>query len=509
MAIDSLPPPTPRPSPVPVGVGAMAVCLPRFRVLLEDWCTWTGEDRGKVRATVGRSFRVPGPGENVYTLAAGAALRLILDNDVDPRQVGCLALGTESSTDNSAGAVIVKGMLDRALERLGRPRLSRSCEVPEFKHACLGGVYALKAAMRYVAVDGAGRKAMVISTDVAEYERGNSGEQTQGAGAVAQLVEEHPRLYGVDLREAASASAYRGVDFRKPHARRLAATAPGAVRAPDYPVFNGTYSTVCYTDEALHAVARLLVKLGLTARELFHRMDGAFFHRPYHRLPFNVLAALYVWGLTRDTEHHAELRELAGQCGADFDAVLAEAEGHPDLFRDGDLGREINREAYPEAMKVVKHFRGTAKFAEVAARKMSLGLEAMGEIGNIYTGSLPAWIAAGLEEALGRGDELAGHAFLAVGYGSGDAAEASILRVVPGWREAAGRIGFARALEGAVDLTREQYEALHDGLPCELPDLAPIGGGFLIDRVGATDQPGFQDAGIEYYRFVPDGRPAE
>jgi hydroxymethylglutaryl-CoA synthase len=505
MAIDSLPPPVPRPSPVSVGVGAMALCLPRFRVRLADWCAWTGEDPGKVQATVGRSFRVPGRRENVYTLAAGAALRLILDNDVDPRQVGYLALGTESSTDNSAGAVIVKGMLDRALERLGRPRLSRACEVPEFKHACLGGVYALKGALRYVAADGAGRKAIVISADVAEYERGSSGEQTQGAGAVAQLVEEHPRLFSVDLREAASASAYRGVDFRKPLARRLSAALPGAVRTPDYPVFNGTYSTVCYTDEALHAVARLLVKLDLTARELFHRMDGAFFHRPYHRLPFNVLAALYVWGLSRDPEHHPELAELCGGCGAGFDAVLAEAEGHPDLFRDGELGREINREAYPEAMKVVKHFRGTTKFADVAARKISLGLAAMEELGNIYTGSLPAWIAAGLEEALGRGDELAGKAFLSVGYGSGDAAEASILRVVPGWREAAGRIGLARTLAGAVDLSREQYEALHDGLAGELPDLPPAGGGFLVDRVGTADQPGFQDAGIEYYRFVSDG----
>jgi len=487
---------------VPVGVGAIALRLPRFRVRLEDWCAWYGEDWDKVRTTVGRAFRVPGPRENVYTLAAGAALRLILDNDVDPRQVGFLALGTESSTDNSAGAIIVKGMLDRALERLGRPRISRACEVPEFKHACLGGVYALKGALRYVAADGAGRKAIVISADVAEYEHGSSGERTQGAGAVAQLVEEHPRLWTVDLRESAAASAYRGVDFRKPLARRAAAARAGAFRTPEYPVFNGTYSTVCYTDEALHAVARLLAKLDLTARDLFHRMDGAFFHRPYRRLPFNVLAALYVWGLTRDAEHHAELMELCRRCGADFDAVLIEAAGHPDLFRDGELGHEINREAYPEAMRVVKHFRETAKFAEVAERKISLGLATMEELGNIYTGSMPAWIAAGLEEALLGGADLADAAFLAVGYGSGDAAEASILRVVPQWRAAAGRIGFVRALDGAVDLSREQYEALHAGLPAELPELPPDGG-FEIDRVGDTRSESFEDAGIEYYRFRP------
>ena len=43
-------------------------------------------------------------------MAASAVLRLIQDYDVDPESIGFLALGTETSTDNSAGAVIVRGM---------------------------------------------------------------------------------------------------------------------------------------------------------------------------------------------------------------------------------------------------------------------------------------------------------------------------------------------------------------------------------------------------------------
>jgi len=163
----------------------MSAYVPRFRVKLEDWCEWTGNSWDKVEAVVGRSFRVPGKHENVYTMAANAVLRLIRQNDIDPQTVGFLGLGTESSTDNAAGAVIVRGMVDRALDELGMPRLSRACEVPEFKHACLGGVYALKSAVRYVAFDGHDRTAIVVCGDVAEYERGSSGEQTQGAGAVA------------------------------------------------------------------------------------------------------------------------------------------------------------------------------------------------------------------------------------------------------------------------------------------------------------------------------------
>src|SRR5262249_16026900 len=151
---------------------------------------------------------------------------------------------TESSTDNAAGAVIVRGMLDRALEALGLPRLSRNLEVPEFKHACLDGIYGLKSALRYVATDGRQRQAIVVSADVAEYERGSSGEQTQGAVAAAMLVENQPRLFAVDLFRTGSASDYRGPDFRKPFARHLSdGYAKNTTRPSDFPVFSGEYST--------------------------------------------------------------------------------------------------------------------------------------------------------------------------------------------------------------------------------------------------------------------------
>src|SRR5436190_17619908 len=107
------------------GVSGMSIYVPRLRVRLEDWCGWTGNSWDKIQVVVGSSFRVPGRHENVYTMAANAVLRLILQNDIDPQAVGFLGLGTESSTDNATGAVIVRGMVDRALDALGMPRLSR------------------------------------------------------------------------------------------------------------------------------------------------------------------------------------------------------------------------------------------------------------------------------------------------------------------------------------------------------------------------------------------------
>src|SRR5512139_552649 len=98
-----------------IGISGFSLYTPALCVSLEDFCTWYGHPWDKVRAVVGRSFRQPGPDESVYTMAANAALRLIQQYGIDPSEVGLLALGTESSTDNAAGAVIVRGMLDQAL----------------------------------------------------------------------------------------------------------------------------------------------------------------------------------------------------------------------------------------------------------------------------------------------------------------------------------------------------------------------------------------------------------
>ena len=108
-----------------IGISGLAAYVPPYRVWLEDWCDWTGQQWPKIRDVVGRSFRVRGPEHSVYTMAATAVMRLIDQYDIDPTRVKFLGLGTESSADNSAGAIIIKGMIDRALEELARGGMGR------------------------------------------------------------------------------------------------------------------------------------------------------------------------------------------------------------------------------------------------------------------------------------------------------------------------------------------------------------------------------------------------
>ncbi|HNP63548.1 MAG TPA: hypothetical protein PKH39_06390 [Woeseiaceae bacterium] len=485
----------------PIGISGLAAYVPPYRVWLEDWCNWTDNQWPKIREVVGRSFRVRGPNHSVYTMAANAVIRLIDQYDVDPGRVKFLGLGTESSTDNSAGAIIVKGMVDKALVARGKAPISRSCEVPEFKHACLGGVYGMKGAIRHLALDGAGSQAIVVCADIAEYARGSSGEPTQGAGAVAMLLEENPKLAVVDLIGSGSASDYRVMDFRKPMARFCGQDRSETHQVQDFPVFNGKYSTTCYIDETLHALNDMYEKRSLNAIDHLRSLRTLFLHRPYRRMPETGWAVSYLFALGKGkSEDRAELASYCYQAGFDVQALMAEMTSKPEVSALANP-EQLSYEAYPMAMAVLRIFRASRHFRKEILDKLRLGSDTMLDLGNLYTAALPAWMAAGFEQALDEDSLAAGEEVLTLGYGSGDAAEVIPFFMAESWREAAAKIRFADAMEMTLDLDRQQYEALHDGRRVHNLDYV-ASNEFVIERVGQSDDRHFADLGIEYYRYI-------
>jgi len=489
-----------------IGISGLSVYVPPCRVDLQQWCAWSGTDWAKIREVVGLGFRLMPPHQSVYTMAANAVLRLIERYEVDPSRVRFLALGTESSTDNSAGAIIIKGMVDTALRAMDYPPLSRNCEVPEFKHACLGGIYALKSALRFLATDGLGDLAIVVCSDKALYERGSSGEPTQGAGAVAMLLSANPQLVSIDLREAGTASDYRGVDFRKPLVSRSASN--GSTLSLDIPIFNGRYSTNCYVDEIQRALEDMYRRRRLKPMDYMRSVSAVFMHRPYQRMPETGWGLAYLFALSHGSASDRE--ELAGYCrgaGLDLDEVIREMRATPELGQLASAER-IDEDIFPLSLAILKVFRKSEAFATWISGRMTLGADYMQELGNLYTGALPAWLAAGFADAAERGLELKGQEILALGYGSGDAADAIPMRVMPGWAAAARRIRVAEALAGSIDLSNQQYLALRQGKSPAGLELDPAAE-FVIERIGSDMSQSFQDDGIEYYRYVPGPPPAE
>ena len=69
-------------------------------------------------------------------------------------------------------------------------------------------------------------------SDIAKYDIGSSGEYTQGAGAVAMLIKENPRLLTFD-RKVASTIIKNEYDFYRPIGKET-------------PLVNGNYSNLLY-----------------------------------------------------------------------------------------------------------------------------------------------------------------------------------------------------------------------------------------------------------------------
>jgi len=86
----------------------------------------------------------------------------------------------------------------------------------ERKFACISGTQSLDDAYNWIrAGRHRGKKAIVIATDTALYARDDPGEATQGAGAVAMLVDEDPSL--VELSTEQGFGSADETDFLKPN----------------------------------------------------------------------------------------------------------------------------------------------------------------------------------------------------------------------------------------------------------------------------------------------------
>lgn len=210
-----------------IGIDAIAIAVPEGYVELAELAEARGvpptkytEGLGVTKMSVARAH------EDAVALAANAARRLFATASIEPGRIGLCVAGTETAVDHSKP---VAAYLHRLLG------LPERCRVFEAKHACFGGTAGLLAAIDWIASGSArGRQALVVCTDVARYALKSAGEPTQGAGAVAMIISENPRL--VALEPGISGSYAKDVnDFWRPLYTKEA-------------VVDGHHSVQCYLD---------------------------------------------------------------------------------------------------------------------------------------------------------------------------------------------------------------------------------------------------------------------
>jgi hydroxymethylglutaryl-CoA synthase len=265
-----------------IGIDAIALAVPEGYLDLADLAAARGVPAGKYIDGLGVSrMSVARAHEDPVALAATASRRLFATAGVDPSTVGLCVVGTETAVDHSKP---VAAYLHRLLG------LPQQCRVFEAKHACFGGTAGLLAALDWIAAGSArGRKALIVCTDIARYGLSTPGEPTQGAGAVALLVSENPRLLALEVGVTGSYSQDVN-DFWRPLYSKEA-------------VVDGHHSVQCYLD----ALAGAYQSWQQASREA--GVDGELVRRCYH-VPYGKMAK----------KAHRHVMQLEGKSEADADA---------------------------------------------------------------------------------------------------------------------------------------------------------------------------------------------
>ena len=415
--------------------------------LAETFAPAQGEDPGKYTKGLGLyASSLPDVYEDIVTMGANASHRLLERKDVSLEDIGRIDVATETSFDKSKPAsTYVAGCLEQVFD--GNLHHANK---GERKFACVSGTQALDDAFNWVrAGRSRGRKALVIATDTALYERDDPGEATQGAGAVAMLIDENPDL--VSFSDAQGFGSADETDFLKPNQQ--------------FPSVDGKRSMQVYLARMRESMQDFERNGGDTHPDNFALIP---FHTPFPGM-VRKAAALGFRHCIRGTEIEEELAAELGR------------QPRPEAFDDEDEFLEAQKE-YTEKLTE------TDAYSEWYEETIEPTLSISRHVGNWYTGSVHIARAAGLIEAAETDRELAGRQLLVASYGSGAQAEIHAETVQPGWEEEIGQLNIFDQIEDRHDITFAEYEDIHDvhnhDETIELEPLTTPEGEFAFDGWG-------------------------
>ena len=266
------------------GIDDIALYVPRLFVDARDFAQARGMDPDKLQKGLGVSrMAIVDTNQDPACMAANACLRIMERNKIAPKDIGRLYVATESSLDESkAMNSYVIGMLEQVY---GNDSFGH-CGGIECKFACVSGSYALYDNANWIrAGEAEGKAALVVVSDIAKYDMGSSGEYTQGAGAVAMLLNDNPRIMTFDPK-VTSTSIKNEYDFYRPFGKET-------------PIVNGQYSNLLYmiqVKKALMAYKEKALSTGIIklkeGESILDYIDFINMHLPYSNMGKKALTYL-------------------------------------------------------------------------------------------------------------------------------------------------------------------------------------------------------------------------
>jgi hydroxymethylglutaryl-CoA synthase len=263
-----------------VGIDAIGLAVPPLTLELASLARARNVEPAKFIDGLGTSrIAIPPSDEDTVTLAVRAAKSALDRAGVHPSAIGLCIVGTETAVDHSKPVTaFVHGLLG----------LPAACRIYETKHACYGATAGLQTALDWIRAGSArGKKALIIGSDIARYGLRTPGEPTQGAGAIALLVSEAPRLVAFE-RGNVGTFARDVNDFWRPLYSKDA-------------VVDGHYSVTCYL-EALEGAYRAYVEACAERSEgpFSDRFGAIAYHVPYGKMA--IKAHKHLRKIEGDTE---------------------------------------------------------------------------------------------------------------------------------------------------------------------------------------------------------------
>lgn len=242
-----------------IGIDKIGFATSQYVLKLQDLAEARGIDPEKLsKGLLLKELSIAPLTEDIVTLAASASDSILTEQE--RQEVDMVIVATESGIDQSkAAAVFVHGLL-------GIQPFARSFEI---KEACYGATAALHYAKLHVE-NSSESKVLVIASDIAKYGIETPGEPTQGAGSVAMLITQNPRMMAFNNDNVAQTRDI--MDFWRPNYSTT-------------PYVNGVYSTQQYLDSLKTTWLEYQKRYQLTLDDF----AAVCFHLPYPKLALKGL----------------------------------------------------------------------------------------------------------------------------------------------------------------------------------------------------------------------------
>jgi len=460
------------------GIDNIGIYIPQLYLDASDFAKARGLDPEKLERGLGiGQMAIVDTNQDPACLAANACLRVMQKNKLTPDKIGRLYVATESAFDESkAMNSYVIGMLEQVY---GKDTFGH-CGGIECKFACVSGSYALYDNTNWIRAGEAEDKyALVVVSDIAKYDLGSSGEVTQGAGAIAMLLNDKPRLLSFDPK-VTSTSIKNEYDFYRPFGKET-------------PIVHGQYSNLLYLIQVKNALIdykRKVKETGLIklkeGETILDHVDYLNMHLPYSNMGKKALAYLvrHEWRALPRWEKIIEEIGMEEPIPKDprgtIESVLEDAE-----FMTKDH-------------QFTKLFTSTEMYAELYESKLASSLIASKMIGNLYTASLYLGFRSSLEFEYQKGVDMNGKRVGFCSYGSGASAMIFSGVIQPEYEQVVKDMNLEAELGPRTKLSLDEYEELHENKRTYEENIRSANKEFVIVDVKTSAE----SKGERHYAFV-------